>query len=116
MRTYQVQAMCGIVMGPRCTGKCSLPEPEVKDEAADHADDGAGLGGVARERAEEEDAEQAAVGDGRDGEADLDDVAFAAGVDGVDGDGEEDQRPETVRGLREMSMRSRSSASGRRCM
>ncbi len=52
------------------------------------------LGGVACEGSEEEDAEQSAVGDGGDGEADLDDVAFAADLDAVDRDGKEDERPD----------------------
>ena len=71
-----------------------LARVDVEGEAAEHADDGAGLGGVAGEGAEEEDSEEAAVGDGGDGEAGLDDVAFASGVDAVDGDGEEDEGPE----------------------
>ena len=42
MRTYQVKAMCGMVMGPRCDGERFLARsPEVEDEAEDHADDGA---------------------------------------------------------------------------
>ena len=41
----------------------------------------ADLRGEPGECAEEEDAEQAAVGDGGDGEADFDDVAFASDVD-----------------------------------
>ena len=55
---------------------------------------GAGLGGVAGEGSEKEDSEEAAVGDGGDGEAGFDDVALASGVDAVDGDPEEDDGPE----------------------
>ena len=70
----------------------------------------AGSGGKARECAEQEDAEQTAVGDGRDGEADLDDMAFAASVHAsrprwrrgrapTDGDGLRDERAFAIVGL-----------------
>ena len=80
-------------------GKHSLPEPEVEDEAEDHADGCAGLGGEAREGAEQEDAEQAPIGNRRDGETDLDDVAFAADGERVDRDGEENESPKDGGGL-----------------
>ncbi len=80
--------------GAEVNGEVALPEVEVEGEAGDHADDGSGLGCVLGEGSEEEDAEEAAVGYGGDGEAGFDDMAFASGVDAVDGDGEEDEGPE----------------------
>ena len=56
----------------------SVPEPGgSRTNPQDHADDGTPLCGKACEGAKEKDAQQASVGDGGDGEADLDDVAFA---------------------------------------
>jgi hypothetical protein len=47
--------------GAKMHGESSLPNPEIENEAADHANDGAELCSEARERAEQEDSEQAAV-------------------------------------------------------
>src|SRR5215469_14968905 len=44
--------------GTEMHGECSLPNPEVENEAADHADDSAELCCKARECAEKEDSEQ----------------------------------------------------------
>ena len=67
--------------GAEMDGEGALPEPDVEREAGDHAGDGSPFCGEAGESAEEEDAEEAAVGYGGDGEADFDDVAFAAVVE-----------------------------------
>ena len=77
-----LKQMCrGRKPGSRSDGLWELPEARLRAKPVIMPMIAPALRGVARERAEQEDAEQAAVGDGGDGEADLDDVAFAAGVD-----------------------------------
>ncbi len=82
-------------------GEGSLPEPEVQYEAAKHSRGGTGFGGEFREGAEQEDAEQAAIGDGGDREADFDHVSLAAYAHGVHGDSEEYDGPEGSGGFGE---------------
>jgi hypothetical protein len=108
MRTYQVQAIRGMAITVGCVqpsaavgvfknpenkmrpGNCQRvrlsANPVTMPMIAPHW--------VAREGAEEEDAQQASVRHRSNRQADLDDVALAAGADRVDGDGEEDEGPE----------------------
>ncbi len=89
--------------GSQMHRKGGLPESEIEGKAADHAENRSGLGCVAGERAEQEDAQQAAIGDRGNAQPGFDDVAFASVLHGVNRDGEEDHGPKDRGGSGEQS-------------